>query len=190
MSTPLFLGAFIATALLAYLIVAVTAYRRMRGVRIIVCPETDQPAAIAIHAGAAALSAILEKPDITVARCSRWPERESCNQACTAQVAVAPKETLALSIARRWFAGQTCALCLGPIPMLSAHGAPPGLLDCSLQRPPDTVAWNDVPAESLPALFETHLPVCARCHEREHFGVPILRKPAQVEMLLDGDRGK
>ena len=178
MSTPLFLGALIATALLAYAIVAVTAYVRMHGVRVIVCPETDQPAAIAIHTGAAALSAILEKPDINVARCSRWPERESCNQACTAQVAIAPKETLAFSVVRRWFAGKSCALCLQPIPSLSARGAQPGLLDCSLQRPPDTVAWNEVPAESLPALFKTHLPVCARCHQREQFGVPVARKPA------------
>jgi hypothetical protein len=181
MSTPLFLMILIALALAAYVFVAFRAVVRMRGVRVIVCPETEQPAAVRINRTAAACSAILEQPDIELAQCSRWPERRACNQRCTAQIAIAPQETRALSIAQRWYAGKGCALCLKPIPPPSALGAQPGLLDPTLQVPPDTIAWNEAPAERLPALFMTHLPVCAHCHEREQFGMRVRRQPAFAE---------
>lgn len=180
MSAPLFLMTLIAMAAVTYLIVAVSAYVRARGARVILCPETQQPATVVISPAAAAFSAILERPDFDVAQCSRWPERRGCNQGCTGQIAVAPKETLALSIAKRWYAGQACALCLRPIPPPSARGAQPGLLERSPQQP-GTVAWNAVAAETLPAVFETHLPVCAHCHRREQFGAGIAGKPAGVE---------
>ena len=51
-------------------------------------------------------------------------------------------------------------------------GAQPGLLNLALTQPPDSITWRDVPADALPSLLTTHLPVCARCHVREQFGVP------------------
>jgi hypothetical protein len=180
MSTPLFLLTLLTIIALLYVVIAATAYVRMRGVRVVVCPETARPAAVTISAARAALSAICEQPGLRVAQCSRWPERTACNEACTAQVAVAPRETLAFSIVKRWYAGKTCALCLEPIGPPPAVGAQPGLLNLALTQPPDTVTWRDVPADELPSLFSTHLPVCARCHVREQFGAPArnTRKPA------------
>lgn len=179
MSTPLFLLA-LGAVLLASVIAVAIAYVRMRGEHVVVCPETGRPAAVTLTAVGAALSTICEEPELYVAQCSRWPERRACSQMCTAQVAVAPRDTLTFSIVKRWYAGKTCALCLEPIAPLSAVGAQPGMLNRALTRPPDTVTWRDVPAATLPSLFTTHLPVCARCHEREQFGAPKgkTRKPA------------
>ena len=172
MSTPLFLLTLIVLVVLVYVIVAATTYARMRGVRVVVCPETGRPAAVTINSLRAALSAVCERPDLNVAQCSRWPDRRSCDEACTAQVADAPRDTLAFSIVKRWYAGKTCALCLEPIAPPSRVGAQPGMLDRTFTEPPDTITWRDVPADSLPSLFSTHLPVCPRCHVRERFGAP------------------
>ena len=172
MSTPLFLLALLTIIALLYVVAAATAYVRMRGVRVVDCPETARPAAVTISAARAAVSAICEQPGLRVAQCSRWPVQTACNEACTAQVAAAPRATLASSIVKRWYAGKTCALCLEPIAPPPAMGAQPGLLNLALTQPPDTVTWRDVPADALPSLLSTHLPVCARCHVREQFGAP------------------
>jgi hypothetical protein len=170
MAVPLFLLTLIAMVALVYAIVVATAYSRMRGVRVVVCPETRQPAAITISATKAAISAVCEQPDLHVRTCSRWPDRKACNEACTAQVAAAPRDTLAFSIAKRWYAGKRCALCLEPIAPLPRSGTQPGLLNRALRQPPDTITWRDVPAQELPAVLSTYLAVCARCHMREQFG--------------------
>src|SRR5687768_1366621 len=180
MSTALFLLTLLTLIALLYVVVAATAYIRMRGEHVVVCPETARPAAVTISAAGAALSAVREQPGLHVAQCSRWPERTTCNEACTAQVAAAPRQTLASSIVRQWYAGKTCALCLQPIAPPPAVGAQPGLLNRALTQPPDTVTWRDVPADELPSVFSTHLPVCARCHVREQFGAPPRKTTKQA----------
>ena len=155
-----------------YVIAAVAALWRLRGQRVVVCPMTSRPAAVTAKPLEIVRTAIGGQGDIAIRGCSRWPEHALCNQACSVQVAIAPFETRAFAVAERWYAGKGCALCLRAIAPLRSVGAQPGLLDRSRKEPPSTVAWTDVPAETLPSLFATHLPVCASCHRREQFGEP------------------
>jgi hypothetical protein len=71
-----------------YVVLPVVAdtYRRLRGMRTVTCPETNEPAAIELDAMRAALRSAVLSPDVQVRRCSHWPEREHCGQECLAQV--------------------------------------------------------------------------------------------------------
>ena len=66
--------------------VVLDTYRRLRGPKIITCPETKQSAEIQLNAFPAALSALDGATDIRIEGCSRWPRRSGCNQACLAQL--------------------------------------------------------------------------------------------------------
>ena len=60
----------------------VSTYRRYRGRRTIICPETDQIAEMEIKAGRAGVMAALGKPDLRVKWCSLWPRRKGCAEQC------------------------------------------------------------------------------------------------------------
>ncbi len=77
----------IAVVGLAYVVlpVAADAYLRFRGPRTVRCPETAGPARIALDAGGAALTALFREPQPRVRRCSEWPARRGCRQACLAE---------------------------------------------------------------------------------------------------------
>lgn len=168
MSTQLFIILLIGTVFVIYAVLAIAAYVRMRGTRIVVCPETEHAAAVTVDAPHAALSAVYEREDIQLAGCSRWPERENCNQACTGQILVAPKETLVFEILKRWYDGKTCELCGRPIPPLHPVGPKPGLVNIASPTR-ETLAWEEIPAQDLPDRFRTHRPVCAQCQIAEVF---------------------
>lgn len=168
MSTPVMILLFIGLVVAAYIAIAVAAYVRMRGTRIIVCPETERPAAVAVDAAHAALGAMREHADVKLSACSRWPQRKDCAQACAAQIEAAPKQTLAFEILKNWYAGKSCAICHRPIPPLDHVGPKPGLLNFASMGH-ETLNWEDIPAENLPAMFESHLPVCAHCQVTESF---------------------
>lgn len=57
-------------------------YRRYRGRRTIICPETDQIAEMTFKAGHAGIMAALGKQDLRVKWCSLWPRRKSCAEEC------------------------------------------------------------------------------------------------------------
>ena len=59
-----------------------TTYRRYRGRRTIICPETDQIAEIEIKAARAGIMAALGKPSLRVKWCSLWPRRKGCAEEC------------------------------------------------------------------------------------------------------------
>lgn len=160
----LLLGAVVAI----YLAMALVAYFRMRGTRIVVCPETQEPAAVRVDPAHAAVSAVWETTDIQLNRCSRWPERKDCDQACTGQIAVAPKETLAFEQMKKWYANKSCAICRRTIPPLHHGGPMPGMLNVASPTH-EILSWDEIPAEHLPAMFESHLPVCASCQVAESF---------------------
>jgi len=168
MNTQLFLILLIALVAVIYVSLAVAAFIRMRGARIVVCPETDRPAAVSVDAGHAALSAVFEKREVELNDCSRWPERKNCNQACTGQISVAPKETLVFEVLRRWYAGKTCAICKNAIPPLHAVGPKPGMLNVA-SGASVVLTWEEIPAQDLPEAFKTHLPVCSHCQIAEVF---------------------
>ena len=62
--------------------VVLGAYRRYRGRRTIICPETDQICEMELQAGRAGVMAALGKPYLRVKRCSLWPSRKNCAQEC------------------------------------------------------------------------------------------------------------
>lgn len=74
-------------ALYVVLPVVSGAYRRYRGVKRPVCPETGEAAEVTLDARHAAVTAAFGQPDLQVTGCSRWPERHGCDQGCAAGIA-------------------------------------------------------------------------------------------------------
>jgi hypothetical protein len=73
----LFIGA-------AYVLLRVFAntYRKLRGPRVVTCPETQSSAVVSFNAERAAAESLFRTPHLSVEQCSRWPERHACDQAC------------------------------------------------------------------------------------------------------------
>ena len=73
------------TVLGLYYLVApavLSTYRRYRGRRTIICPETDQIVEMELKAGRAGVMAALGKQDLRVKWCSLWPRRKGCAEEC------------------------------------------------------------------------------------------------------------
>ncbi len=166
MSSTIVIEILLGIVLAVYAGIAVRAYLRMRGRRIVVCPETNLPASVEVDAAHAAVSALWEKADVQLCGCSRWPERHECDQACTAQIRVAPEDTRVLTMLKRWYAGKSCAICKRAIAPLHRMDPKPGLLNVASH---EVLTWDDVPAEQLPAMLQSHLPVCVNCQVAETF---------------------
>lgn len=62
--------------------VVLSTYRRYRGRRTIICPETDQIVEMELKAGRAGIMAALGKPELRVKWCSLWPRRKGCAEEC------------------------------------------------------------------------------------------------------------
>ncbi len=56
--------------------------------RTIICPETRRWAEVALDGARAAYSEMAGHPEYRLAECSRWPERQDCDQACASQIAL------------------------------------------------------------------------------------------------------
>ena len=57
-------------------------YNTYRGDRTVNCPETHSPVTVRFNAFRAAISGLSGKPKLSLATCTRWPERAGCDQAC------------------------------------------------------------------------------------------------------------
>jgi hypothetical protein len=148
------------------LIMATRTYLRYRGKRLVTCPETRNPAAVRVNAGRAAVDLLGGKhARIRLDQCSHWPERERCGQECLSQIENDPEGCSVWSIAQQWYRGRACTYCRQPIEKIHWHDHRPALL--SLEK--KTVQWTEIPAEKLPEVLETHLPVCWSCHMAETF---------------------
>lgn len=159
----------------------VRAYLRYRGVRLITCPETETHEAVVVDAGHAAVTALIGRPELRLADCTRWPERQACGQACLAQILAAPDGCLIRSIVARWYEGKTCLLCGRPVGEREWLEHEPALIDLQDAARP-TRAWQDVPPDRLPEVLATHGPVCWNCHVVETFrrqhGDKVIERPA------------
>jgi hypothetical protein len=62
--------------------IILSTYRRYRGRRTIICPETDQIVEMELKAGRAGVMAALGKQDLRVKWCGLWPGRKRCAQEC------------------------------------------------------------------------------------------------------------
>lgn len=140
-------------------------YFRYRGQRLVTCPETQQPAAVRVDAGKAAATTLIGEKLVRLDQCSRWPEKRNCGQECLSQVNADPGACLVWNLVADWYKGKSCAYCQKPFVDMHWHDRHPALLS------PERVAkqWNEVPAEQLPGVFRTHLPVCWNCYIAETF---------------------
>jgi len=140
-------------------------YLRYRGQRLVTCPETHAPAAVHVNVGKAASTTLIGKQEVRLDQCSRWPEKRNCGQDCLSQVNADPENCLVWNIVAGWYKGKSCAYCQKPFGEIHWHDRHPALLS------PDRVAkqWNEIPAEQLPGVFQTHLPVCWNCYVAETY---------------------
>lgn len=144
---------------------AAAAYLKFRGTRLVTCPETKEPAAVEVDAKYAAFTAPIGERGLRLKDCSRWPERQDCGQQCLGQIVSAPEDCLVRNILTKWYEGRTCVFCgkaLGEIDWLDHK---PALI--SPERV--TLEWNEIPAEKIPVVLQTHMPVCWDCHIAETF---------------------
>ena len=159
------IGILLAGIVVFSLALSIRTYLRYRGQRLITCPETKNPAAVHVDVAKAASKAFLGKEQVQLDQCSRWPERQNCGQECLSQVHADPEHCLVWNVVVDWYKGKSCAYCQKPFLEMHWHDRHPALLS------PDRVAkqWNEIPAEKLPEVFETHLPVCWDCYIAETF---------------------
>ncbi len=145
--------------------VAARAYFKYRGTRVIACPETGMPAAVKVDGAHVAATSAIGEPDLRLAACSRWPERERCGQECLAQIEAAPAECVVRTMLVDWYQGSACALCGRDIGEIHWVEHKPALLT------PDrrTVEWDEVPPETLRQVLDTHQRVCWNCHIANSF---------------------
>ena len=154
-----------AAFLLWRLVVAARFYLKLRGERLVTCPETQKPEAVKVAAAELAVRRFVGLPELRLEDCSRWPEREGCGQDCLREVEADPEACAVWKIVNTWYAGKKCAYCGKAFGEIHWHDHRPALLDPERR----TVQWTQVAAEKLPEVFSTHWPVCWNCHVTESF---------------------
>lgn len=137
-------------------------WRRLRGERIVICPETGQPATVHIDLALAVTSDAGSAP-APLEACSRWAERGACDQPCLCAAHAATSAPSA--IVKAWAQGRQCASCGGALVESRLAGHHIALLE------PGGVTreWVDVAADRLPLALATSLPLCWNCHIAETF---------------------
>lgn len=84
MADPWTLLAGLALVAVVFVLVPVAGgvYLRLRGLRLLRCPETRMPAAVGLDAAYAAWTAAFRRPLLRVRSCTLWPRRAGCAQRC------------------------------------------------------------------------------------------------------------
>jgi hypothetical protein len=142
------------------------AYFKLRGKRLVTCPETEHPAAVDLDALHLAKDAVFGTPQLRLSECTRWPERQGCGQECLKEIETAPQGCLVRRIVADWYAGKTCVICGKAVDTTEQWvGHVPALLGTDKK----TLYWDKIAPETLPDVFQTHSPVCWSCHIAETF---------------------
>jgi len=96
MTAPWILIAALAAVGLVYVLlpVGLEVFFRFRAARRLRCPETGADAEVGVDAGRAAFTALLGRPHLRIERCSLWPERMGCGQACLSHFEEKPPDAL------------------------------------------------------------------------------------------------
>ncbi|SRR6266511_3706851 len=166
MTLQVFVPLLLAVVLAVYLGLAIRTAYRLRGKRVVVCPETKKPAGVTVDVGHAATTAVWEKADVRLKTCSRWPERADCDQPCVAQIERDPDETRTKVISAHFFEGKSCAICRKPIEAPNAATLQPGFMHVETHV---VKAWDEVMPADLPETTAHQLPLCANCTLAESF---------------------
>lgn len=177
-SAGFFLIAAAGLAVLLLFAKIMRSWLRMRGLRVVTCPETGRKAGVMLDARRAALTGALSGPEMRLASCTRWPEKRACGQECLSEVAQAGEGCLVRSILTAWYAGKRCANCAAFFGEIDWIGRKPGLMDPSGA----TIEWAQVRAEDIDAVLASHRPVCFACHTTNLF---VRQHP---ELIVDRTR--
>jgi hypothetical protein len=182
MTTLLYLVVVLVAAGLLYALLRrpVSEYVRMRGARVVACPENEQPAAVTVDARRAALTAAAGHERLRLDSCSRWPEKAGCGQECLKQIEAQPTDCLVRTQVDRWYADKSCAICGKALGQVEWAAHAPAL------RAPDgrTLEWRDVRPETMFEVMGSHAAVCWDCHVAETF------RRQRPDLVLDNPFGK
>ena len=138
---------------------------RMRGTRLVSCPENHAPVAVEVDMKRLALTSVAGKGEFRLRDCSRWPEKKDCGQMCLAEIEEAPHDCLVREVLRHWFEGKTCAMCGRDISPVHWHDHKPAFKSAT----DDIVEWSAVPTETMPLFLAGARPVCWNCMIAEGF---------------------
>ncbi len=130
-----------------------------RGTHVITCPGTGQPAAVEFDGWRTVLRPFLGRKALRVHRCSVWPERRNCDQACVGGIAASPKVSLVPNILTGWYRNRVCVCCGAPFGEQHAGMHQP----CLLSPEGKMLEWKEVPPQNIPKVLETAGPVCWTC---------------------------
>jgi hypothetical protein len=161
----LIIGILFLVSFIPLVFVLVRSYLKLRGPRVVVCPETRAPVAVEVAALRAAFGAAAGEPELRLSSCSRWPEREACGQECLAEIESAPDGCLVRDRLTAWYASRRCSLCGRSIGQIHWYDRKPALLSPDLR----TIEWNTIATADLPAVLTTHKAVCWNCLIAESF---------------------
>lgn len=158
-------------AILVFAVLALAAawlgwnYLRLRGTRVVTCPDTQKKVAVDIDALAAATTAAVGSPRFHVHGCTHWPEKRDCGQTCLAEISDSPVDCLVRTQVSRWYVGKKCAVCQRPAVEVDWYERRPGLVS------PDghLALWHEVRAEDLDDILRSYKPVCFDCYVAETF---------------------
>lgn len=160
MSIYAFVPLVFAVVLMVYAGIAIATWRRLRGSRVVTCPETRHPAGVTVDLGHALATAVWEAADVRVESCSCWPERQGCDEGCVPQLETDGAATRPRAIATRFFEHRTCAICLRRIEPLRHGARQPGFMNRVTRQ---AVPWDQVPPQDLPDAVTRHHALCPDC---------------------------
>ena len=166
MTPQVFVPVVLALVLAVYLGIAIRTAYRLRGKRVVICPETKASAGVTVNIGRAATTAVWNKADVKLSSCSRWPERQDCDQRCVSQIEASPDGTRTKRISADFFAGKQCAICRRAIHPPHAATLQPGFINAVTH---DVKAWDEVAPEHLLDVVEHAYPLCSNCTLAESF---------------------
>lgn len=149
------------------------AWRRTRGTRILICPETHTEEAVEISVGTAIRNALRGNADLSLGQCTRWPERQDCGQDCLSQIEGSPNGCSVVGLLHNWYANKHCALCEVKIGDINWHTHRPGLMSSEHKM----ISLDTLPAKKLHSVLASSLPVCWDCLVVETF---IEKNPEKV----------
>jgi hypothetical protein len=135
------------------------AFMTYRGIRVVTCPATGQPAAVQVATCRSALRSIFGNPAPRIHACSEWPGRCNCDQACAREIRTAPADSLIPSILTRWYQDRACVCCGAPLRQFQLGRHQP----CLMSPERKLIEWKDIPPEKIPQVLPSAAAVCWKC---------------------------
>jgi hypothetical protein len=140
---------------------------KMKGPRVITCPDNHETAAVEVDAARATLTSIFRgETDYQLTTCTRWPEKAGCGQECVVEIHGSPNHCLVRTILADWYLGRNCVFCGKAFGEVNWHDHKPGLYDPSQKK---NIDWMDVRPELVYAALASYEPVCWNCNVAEQF---------------------